>query len=53
MRKLIDLSFIPEGKERDEFLKKLVATPPADRQRLMEQVMALYKADTPSGGKAN
>jgi len=40
--KLIDISFIPEGKERDDFLRKLVATPKSDRQRLMEDTMHKY-----------
>jgi hypothetical protein len=46
--KLINLSFIPQGKERDEFLRKLVATPREDRQALMESVMELYGYKEPT-----
>jgi len=48
MKKLIDISFIPEGAERDSFLRRLVATPKAERQRLMEQVMAEYNYTPPT-----
>lgn len=45
--KLIDISFIPQGKERDDFLRKLVATPKQDRQRLMELTIELYRHPAP------
>ena len=42
MDRQIDLSFIPAGKERDDFLRKLVATPKEDRQALMEATLKQY-----------